>query len=197
MVLVGWGSTNNGILYWVVRNTSHRLKCVSHFVFPPTCVHGMESNGGLGASALLAEAIRAAVHAGAPRRTVAATAAAVTSVLVAMCGRDGASGDASATSKPSASRRRRLKRQKKAAREAAASASQLQPDRTGAGLDGDLGRHQEEPPVPAVTEAPRPAAEQPPPTQPGPVSIACSASDPPKSRGPIGQVGGKRQSGGG
>jgi len=127
----------------------------------------MASNGGFCPSALVAEAVRAAVQAGAPRRTVAATAAAVTtSVLAAMRGCVGASGSASAET-PSASRRRRIKRKMKAAREAAASASQPQSDRAGAGLDGDVGSHQEEPPVPAVAEVPRPVSEQPPLTQPG------------------------------
>lgn len=76
----------------------------------------MASNNGSAAASLLDVAIRAAVQAGAPRRTVAATAAAVASVvMVELRGSAGARGDASAT--PSASQKRRLKRKKKAEKE--------------------------------------------------------------------------------
>ena len=88
----------------------------------------MASNNGLPAAASLVDvAVRAAVLAGAPRRTVAATAAAVASVvMVELRGDDGGRGAAKAPL--SASKRRRMKRMKKAAKEKATSA---QPTPTG------------------------------------------------------------------
>lgn len=84
----------------------------------------MVSNGGPLAASLLDVAIKAAVQAGAPRRTVAATAAAVTSVILAGGSVNGASGEA--TEFLSTSQQRRAKRKKataKAAKEAAAAES--------------------------------------------------------------------------
>ena len=73
----------------------------------------MASDGGLPAALSIVDvAVRAAVLSGAPRRTVAATAAAVASVvMVELRGRVGARGDAIATL--SASQKRRLKHKKK------------------------------------------------------------------------------------
>ena len=83
----------------------------------------MASDGGAFAASLVDVAVRAAVQAGAPRRTVAATAAAVaTAVMVAWRAGAGASGGAAAA--PTASQLRRSKRKKKIAREALAAASQ-------------------------------------------------------------------------
>ena len=83
----------------------------------------MASDGGAFAASLVDVAVRAAVQAGAPRRTVAATAAAVASaVMVAWRAGAGASGGAAAA--PTASQLRRSKRKKKIAREALAAASQ-------------------------------------------------------------------------
>ena len=82
----------------------------------------MASDGGAFAASLVDVAVRAAVQAGAPRRTVAATAAAVaTAVMVAWRAGAGASGGAAAA--PTASQLRRSKRKKKDAREALAAAS--------------------------------------------------------------------------
>ena len=82
----------------------------------------MASDGGAFAASLVDVAVRAAVQAGAPRRTVAATAAAVaTAVMVAMRNGAGVGGGAAAT--PTASQLRRIKRKKKVAREAHAAAS--------------------------------------------------------------------------
>ena len=82
----------------------------------------MASDGGSLAASLVDVAVRAAVLAGAPRRTVAATAAAVaTAVMVAMRNGAGVGGGAAAT--PTASQLRRIKRKKKVAREAHAAAS--------------------------------------------------------------------------
>ena len=84
----------------------------------------MVSNGGPLAPSLLNVAMKAAVQAGAPRRTVAATAAAVASVILASGGGAGASGDAAEPM--STSQQRRAKRKKataKAAKEAAATES--------------------------------------------------------------------------
>ena len=83
----------------------------------------MASDGGPFAASLVDVAVRAAVLAGAPRRTVAATAAAVApAVMVAWRAGAGASGGAAAA--PTASQLRRSKRKKKIAREALAAASQ-------------------------------------------------------------------------
>jgi len=79
----------------------------------------MVSDGGSSASSLLEVAVRAAVQAGAPRRTVAATAAAVASAVMMAQRGDARTGD-DASVKMTASKRRRTKRKKKAAREAAA-----------------------------------------------------------------------------
>ena len=77
----------------------------------------MASDGGSVSASLLDVAVRAAVLAGAPRRTVAATAAAVaTAVMVAM--RNGAGVGGGAADIPTASQLRRTKRKKKVAREA-------------------------------------------------------------------------------
>ena len=74
----------------------------------------MASDGGFVAASLVDVAVRAAVLAGAPRRTVAATAAAVaTAVMVALRLGAGAGGGAAAAP-PSASQARRAKRKKKA-----------------------------------------------------------------------------------
>ena len=82
----------------------------------------MASDGGPFAASLVDVAVRAAVLAGAPRRTVAATAAAVASaVMVAM--RTGAGAGGGAAAAPTASQLRRSKRKKKVAREALAAAS--------------------------------------------------------------------------
>ena len=81
----------------------------------------MASDGGFVAASLVDVAVRAAVLAGAPRRTVAATAAAVaTAVMVAMRLGAGAGGGAAAA--PTASQLRRRKRKTKVAREGAVSA---------------------------------------------------------------------------
>ena len=80
-------------------------------------LHGMASASGIPpAMSALDVAIRAAVQAGAPRRTVAATAAAVASVVMAelRCGGGATSG---AAASPSAAKRRRTKRKKKAEKE--------------------------------------------------------------------------------
>ena len=83
----------------------------------------MAPDGGFVAASLVDVAVRAAVLAGAPRRTVAATAAAVaTAVMVALRLGAGAGGGAAAAL-PSASQARRAKRKKKAGREAAAAAA--------------------------------------------------------------------------
>ena len=82
----------------------------------------MASDGGSLAASLVDVAVRAAVLAGAPRRTVAATAAAVaTAVMVAMRNGAGVGGVAAAT--PTSSQVRRNKRKRKVAREAQAAAS--------------------------------------------------------------------------
>ena len=82
----------------------------------------MASDGGAFAASLVDVAVRAAVQAGAPRRTVAATAAAVaTAVMVAMRNGAGVGGVAAAT--PTSSQVRRNKRKRKVAREAQAAAS--------------------------------------------------------------------------
>ena len=70
------------------------------------------------AASLLDVAIRALVQSGAPRRTVAATAAAMTSVLLADM-RGGANVRGGATAQPSAAQQRRTKRKVKAAKERA------------------------------------------------------------------------------
>ena len=86
-------------------------------------MRGMASDGGFAAASLLEVAVRAAVQAGAPRRTVAATAAAVASVV--MAGQRSGDGDrGGASAPPSASQRRRNKRKKKAAK----AAKQAAPD---------------------------------------------------------------------
>ena len=86
------------------------------------------------ASSLLDVAIRALVQSGAPRRTVAAIAAAMTSVLLADV-RGGASVRGGATAPPSAAQQRRTKRKQKAAKEKAV----LVPDLPSSGDGGDHG----------------------------------------------------------
>lgn len=86
----------------------------------------MASNNGSSAASLLDVAIRAAVQSGAPRRTVAATAAAVASVvMVELRGDAGARGGATALS---ASQKRRIKRKMKAEKEKVANSSQSLPN---------------------------------------------------------------------
>ena len=86
------------------------------------------------ASSLLDVAIRALVQSGAPRRTVAATAAAMTSVLLADV-RGGATVRGGAAAPPSAAQQRRTKRKQKAAKEKAV----LVPDLPCTGDGGDQG----------------------------------------------------------
>ena len=86
------------------------------------------------ASFLLDVAIRALVQSGAPRRTVAATAAAMTSVLLADV-RGGAAVRGGAVAPPSAAQQRRTKRKQKAAKEKAV----LVPDLLSTGDGGDQG----------------------------------------------------------
>ena len=69
------------------------------------------------AASLLDVAIRALVQSGAPRRTVAATAAAMTSVLLADA--RGGTGRGGAAAPPTAAQQRRTKRKQKAAKERA------------------------------------------------------------------------------
>ena len=85
------------------------------------------------AASLLDVAIRALVQSGAPRRTVAAIAAAMTSVLLADARGGTVRGGAAAP--PSAAQQRRTKRKKKAAKEKAV----LVPDLPRTGDDGDQG----------------------------------------------------------
>ena len=86
------------------------------------------------ASSLLDVAIRALVQSGAPRRTVAATAAAMTSVLLADV-RGGASVRGGAAAPPTAAQQRRTKRKQKAAKEKA----ELVPALPSSGDGGDHG----------------------------------------------------------
>ena len=86
------------------------------------------------ASSLLDVAIRALVQSGAPRRTVAATAAAMTSVLLADV-RGGATVRGGAAAPPTAAQQRRTKRKQKAAKEKAV----LVPDLPSTGDGGDQG----------------------------------------------------------
>ena len=97
----------------------------------------MASNSGSSAASLLDVAIRAAVQSGAPRRTVAATAAAVASVvMVELRGDAGARGSAVALS---ASQKRRIKRKKKAEKEKLATSSQSLPNEEEASHGAGLG----------------------------------------------------------
>ena len=106
---------------------------------PPRALHGMASDGGFAAASLVDVAVRAAVQAGAPRRTVAATAAAVASVvMMELRGSAGASGRASAPP-PSASKRRRIKRKKKAEKEKLAASSRPAPSADEASSGGGPG----------------------------------------------------------
>ena len=87
----------------------------------------MASNSGLPAAASLVDvAVRAAVLSGAPRRTVAATAAAVASVVMVEL-RGGIVDRGAAKTPPTASQRRRTKRKKKAEKEKLAASSQPLP----------------------------------------------------------------------
>ena len=120
----------------------------------------MASNGGLpfAAASLLDVAVRAAVSAGAPRRTVAAIAAAVASVVMADL-RSSASASGGASDPPSASKRRRQKRKKQAEKKRLATpASAPECDDGAAGRDEGSG----ETPVSKPAQAPAlPAAAAP------------------------------------
>mmetsp|Transcript_77040 Transcript_77040/g.133306 ORF Transcript_77040/g.133306 Transcript_77040/m.133306 type:complete len:196 (+) Transcript_77040:78-665(+) len=85
----------------------------------------MASDGGLPAAMSLVDvAVRAAVLAGAPRRTVAATAAAVASVVMAEL-RGVASARGETSCPPSVSKRRRMKRKKQAEKKKLATSASL------------------------------------------------------------------------
>ena len=95
---------------------------------------GMVSASAMSAAAsLLDVAIRALVQSGAPRRTVAATAAAMTSVLLADA--RGGTGRGGAAAPPTAAQQRRTKRKQKAAKERAV----LVPGLPSSGDGGDQG----------------------------------------------------------
>ena len=126
----------------------------------------MASDGGSAAASLLDVAIRAAVAAGAPRRTVAATAAAVAHVaLVELRGGAGAKGGAAA---PSASQKRRTKRKKKAAKERLATSPTQPPSGGDADHSVGSGEAQVSAPVVSAPSVPTLNAEQPLPLRPIP-----------------------------
>ena len=110
----------------------------------------MASDGGSLAASLVDVAVRAAVLAGAPRRTVAATAAAVaTAVMMAMRNGVGVGGGAAAT--PTASQLRRIKRKKKVAREAHAAASRQPHDMDTAEMKDHFGASEKSTPLAQAT----------------------------------------------
>lgn len=141
----------------------------------------MVYNGGSSASSLFVAidvAVKAAVQSGAPRRTVAATAAAVTQVVIAQLHGDADRTSGRADAAPSVSQRRRMKRKRAAERKKLASSSSVpQPL---ASVDGTAGEHEvvREDHVAAPAPVPLSTAAQPPeqlPTEPADVVLSDNA----------------------
>lgn len=110
------------------------------------------------AASLVEAAVRAAVLAGAPRRTVAAAAAAVASAMVAGRGCDGARAGASEPSAVSERRKKKNRRKKERRKEAAHEAA---PVEEGTRAGSGVGEHPDLLAVSLATVAPPPPPEPP------------------------------------